>query len=97
MGIKDLNIEQFKKIINSEKVILIDVRTEEEYNKGHINGAILIENYEIEYKIRKLEISKQDKIIVYCGSGMKSKNAQQILINMGYENVYNVKNGIQNI
>ncbi len=95
MSRKDLSVEELKKIVSSEKVMLIDVRTEEEYIKSHISGAILIQTYEIENKITKLGISKQDKIIVYCGSGMKSKNAQLILTNIGYQNVYNVKDGIQ--
>ena len=90
---KDINVEEMKKMIDNENIVIIDVRPKEEYIKSHVNNAISIQLYELEYKIRDMELSKNADIIVYCKSGMKSKNASRILDDMGYINVYNLKDG----
>ena len=90
---KDINIEEMQKMINNENIIIIDVRLEEEYIRKHTNNAISIQLYELEDKIKRMKISKDTDILVYCKSGMKSKNASRILDDMGYINVYNLKGG----
>ena len=68
--------------------ILLDVRTEEEFNEEHIEGAILIPDHEISSRIES-EIPDKDIIIfVYCRSGRRSANAAYEMVNMGYTNVY---------
>lgn len=94
---KDICIEELNDILNKEKAILIDVRSKQEYNEGHINGAICIPSYEIHSEIEQKIIDKNQIIILYCKSGIRSKKAQRILINMGYKNVYNLFNGIDAI
>ena len=66
-----------QKMINNEDIIIIDVRPEDEYIKKHVNNAISIQIYELEDKIKKMKISKNADILVYCKSGMKSKNARK--------------------
>ena len=67
--------------------IILDVRTEEEYNEGHIPNAILIPNTEIRERA-ELELTDQDQLIlVYCRSGNRSKLAAAILVELGYTNV----------
>lgn len=69
-------------------IILLDVRTPEEFSEKHIDGAILIPDYEIDTRA-KIELpDKQSKILIYCRSGVRSKNVAHKLISMGYENVY---------
>ena len=75
-------------------VTIIDVRSKQEYEEGHLNGAILIPEYEIKEKIKNIVENKDEKILVYCSSGIRSKQAQEELINLGYKNVYNLKDGI---
>lgn len=75
-------------------VTIIDVRSKQEYEEGHLNGAILIPEYEIKEKIKNIVKNKNEKILVYCSSGLRSKQAQEELINLGYKNVYNLKDGI---
>ena len=75
-------------------VTIIDVRSKQEYEEGHLNGAILIPEYEIKEKIKNIVKNKNEKILVYCSSGIRSKQAQEELINLGYKNVYNLKDGI---
>ena len=77
-----------KEIMDSgEDYILLDVRTKEEFEDGHIEGAILIPDFEIEERA-ETELSDKDALIlVYCRSGRRSKNAASILAALGYTNV----------
>ncbi len=73
-----------------EKGILIDVRTQAEWDQGHLVGANLIPYDEIATKIEALTKDKKQKINVYCRSGRRSGIAEQILIKLGYTNVQNL-------
>ena len=68
--------------------IIIDVRREDEYAKGHIPGAILIPNESITDTPPKELPDKYQIILVYCRTGRRSKEAAQKLADMGYVNVY---------
>ena len=77
-----------KAIMDSEKgYIILDVRTEEEFIAGHIEGAILIPDYEINEKAESLLTDKDQLILVYCRSGRRSKLAAEDLAALGYTNV----------
>lgn len=67
--------------------ILIDARTEEEFASGHIEGAILIPEYEIRDRAKNELPDKDALILVYCRSGRRSKIASEELVNLGYPNV----------
>ena len=67
--------------------IIIDARTQEEYNEGHIPGAILIPEYEIADRAEKELPDKDQLILVYCRSGRRSKIAAEELVKLGYTNV----------
>ena len=74
--------------MDSEKDrIILDVRSREEYDQGHIPGAILIPNTEIEAKAADLLPDKDQLILVYCRSGRRSKLAAQSLADLGYTNI----------
>lgn len=80
--------EEAKKLMDSEKdYIILDVRTEEEFNESHIDGAILIPDYEIGEKAESILKDKNQLILVYCRSGRRSKNAASELATMGYTNI----------
>ncbi len=68
--------------------IIIDVRTKTEYEEEHIKSAINIPLESIKIGNKKLP-NKEKIILVYCKSGNRSKQASQILVNMGYQHVYN--------
>lgn len=86
---KKISAEEAKNIIDSEDVIILDVRTPEEYNGGHIENAVLLPVTEIPDKAEEILPDKDSKILVYCRSGNRSATAAKDLINMGYTNVYN--------
>ena len=79
----------------SKGAILIDVRSPQEYNEGHLDNSILLPEYEILKKIEDIIPNKNTKIILYCSSGTRSKKAQEELEKIGYKNVYNVLNGVE--
>lgn len=86
---KNINFEQAKQIIDNEQVLLLDVRTDEEFVTGHISNAINIPVDELEYRLDELK-DKDKKILVYCKSGRRSIIACEILEAYGYTNVYNI-------
>ena len=80
--------EEAKKIMDTEKeYVIIDARTEEEFAEGHIEGAILIPEYEIAHRAQKELPDKNALILVYCRSGRRSKIASSELVKLGYKNV----------
>ena len=72
---------------NETNYIILDVRTQEEYDDKHIPGAILIPDYEITELAEKELTDKNQLILVYCRSGNRSKTASQALVDMGYTNI----------
>lgn len=68
---------------------VIDVRTEEDWKAGHIEGAILIPHDQIRERISEYIQNKQAPIVVYCSTGRRSALAFDILKELGYENVEN--------
>jgi rhodanese-related sulfurtransferase len=78
-----------KKFQKTPGALLIDVRKEEEYQKGHIPGSINIPESNIE-NIQDVTVDFNTPIFVYCFSGAKSWNATKSLEKMGYKNVKNI-------
>ncbi len=90
-----ITAEEAKKIMDTEEVIILDVRTPEEYKEEHIEGALLIPDYELENSAASELPDKDKKILVYCRSGNRSESAAKVLIEMGYTKVYDF-GGIMN-
>lgn len=95
-GIHTVDAAAFKQIIaNSDSVQLIDVRTPEEYQNGHITDAILMD-----VKADSFTASAEDKlnkdipVAVYCRSGKRSLHAANLLTTLGFKQIYNLKGGI---
>ncbi len=81
--------EQAKKIMDTEEgFVILDVRTLEEYESGHIPNAILLPYDEIPEKAESVLKDKNQKILVYCRSGNRSKTGSSYLVELGYTNVY---------
>ena len=72
---------------NESGYIIIDARTQSEYDEGHIPNAILIPEYEIADRAEKELTNKNQLILVYCRSGRRSKIAAEELVKLGYTNV----------
>ena len=70
-------------------ILVIDVRTPEEWNRGHLSSASLADWQDIANMIGTLAESYDQKIVLYCHSGNRSGKAKNILDGMGYSNVVN--------
>lgn len=70
-----------------QNYVILDVRTDSEFSEGHIPGAMLIPDYEIEEKAESMLKDKDQLILVYCRSGNRSKGAAETLAKLGYTNV----------
>jgi len=80
--------EEAKAIMDREKdYVILDVRTQEEFDESHIEGAVLIPDYEMKEKAEKILPDRDQLILVYCRSGRRSKNAASELVALGYTNV----------
>lgn len=88
LGYEQISGDQAKHIMDTEEgYIIIDARTQEEFDEGHIENAILIPEYEISERAEKEIPDKNQLILVYCRSGRRSKIASQALVDLGYTNV----------
>ena len=85
----NITAAEAKEIMDSEEgYIILDVRTQDEYSQGHIPGAVLIPDTEIRAKAEKVLTDKDQRILVYCRSGRRSKLASEILLELGYTNIW---------
>ena len=84
----NITAEEAKQIMDSEEgYIILDVRTQEEYDQGHIPGAIVISHEKISEKAEEVLTDKDQLILVYCRSGRRSKIAAEALVELGYTNI----------
>lgn len=84
----NISASEAKEIMDTqENYVILDVRTQEEYDEKHIPGAILIPDYEIRQKAPSILTDKDQLILVYCRSGRRSKIASQELVELGYTNI----------
>lgn len=85
---EQISQSEAKRIMDTEKdCIIIDARTQSEFDEGHIEGAIMIPEYEIAERALKEIPNKNALILVYCRSGRRSKIAAEALVELGYTNV----------
>lgn len=96
-GVKEITYDQFVRIRSSgEKYVLLDVLSADSYNKAHIEGAISFPLDKIDKTEAEKMLSKDDKIVVYCGSFQctASTEAAKKLSSLGY-NVFDYKGGLK--
>ena len=91
-SIKTVDAAQFAEFINSDSVLLVDVRTAEEYAAGHIANAKNIDVLKFDFKDQVEVLPKDKEIAVYCRSGKRSLMAANTLAKMGYK-VINLRGG----
>lgn len=84
----NITAEEAKEIMDTEEgYVILDVREQDEYDAGHISGAILIPYTQIEAKANEMLPDKDQLILVYCRSGRRSKIAAEALAELGYTNI----------
>ena len=81
--------EEAKEMMDTQEVVILDVREQHEYDSGHVPGAVLLPVGTITEDTAAAVIDELDTVVlVYCRSGNRSKTASQALVDLGYANVY---------
>ena len=84
----NITAQEAKEIMDSQEgYIILDVREQDEYDAGHIPGAIVIPHGQIEDQAESVLTDKDQLILVYCRSGRRSKIAAEALVELGYTNI----------
>ena len=92
--IEDVNTENFHQLIEKGDGIIIDVRTSQEFNSGHIIDATNIDFYSDDFTDKLKIVRKDVPIYVYCRSGGRSSSAADKMEKLGFTKVYNMIGGI---
>ena len=93
IGLGDVSAEEAARLIGTlNNLVILDVRTQEEYDIEHIQNAVLIPVQELENRIDKL--FKDETLLVYCRTGNRSQTAVNILEENGFTKIYNMNGGI---
>lgn len=93
-SVKQLNSIEFEKLIKDSSGTLLDVRTLGEFKNGHIKEAGQLNYYALDFKQKLLLLPKDQPIYLYCNTGYRSQRAAEILVENGFNNVYNLEHGI---
>ena len=83
-----ISAEEAYEMMASQEVVVVDVRTREEYDGGHIENAVLVPNESICSEMPEALPDKEATLLIYCHSGRRSKDAAQKLLALGYQSVY---------
>ena len=86
---QQISQEEAKGMMDTQDVIILDVREQDEYDSGHIPGAVLLPVGTIDEETAAEVIPEKDStVLVYCRSGNRSKTASSALAELGYTNIY---------
>ncbi len=94
-GYQDIDVNQAVELIRKKPVLILDVRTPEEYREAHIKDSVLIPVQELEKEYARITEYLHTPVLIYCRSGNRSVTASHILLSRGFNNLYNMKGGIK--
>ena len=92
---QNIGVSDFKNKIDASPGIILDVRTQDEVNRGHIEGASFVDYYDKKFRQKISFIDKSKPIYVYCLSGGRSSAAARVLKEHGFNQVYNLNGGFR--
>lgn len=91
---REVSSKEAAELIESEQPIILDVRTPQEYQRGHLPNSLLIPVQELQKRRQELGADYNREILVYCATGNRSTVASKILIDSGFKHVVNMRGGI---
>ena len=83
-----------KKWAATPDALLLDVRTQQEIEKGYLKGAVFMDFYDSTFKQQVSNLDKDKPVFVYCAIGSRSWDAAKLMVELGFKNVYDLKGGI---
>ncbi len=93
---REVGVQDAPALLANLKPFILDVRTPREFSAGHIKGATLIPISELAARLDELKGHRQDPLFVYCRSGNRSTVASKFLVDAGFEEVINLRDGFMN-
>ena len=93
-GVKNIKAQDAVRIMNDENTLVLDVRLDKEYKEGHILDAVHIPVGALASRIPELDDYKNSTVVIYCHTGMRSKQAGGILKKHGFEDLYSIDGGL---
>lgn len=92
---EQLNVADFQKVIeNKNDILILDVRTPEEYQNGYLNQAEFLNFYDPDFKNSLNELEKSQAVAVYCAVGARSYQAMELMKTLGFKEVYHLEGGL---
>jgi len=91
---REVSSKEAAELINSEQPIILDVRTPQEYQRGHLRDSVLIPVQQLQKRYRELGADHNREILIYCATGNRSTVASKILIDSGFKHIVNMRGGI---
>ncbi len=92
--VQHINATSFSKLIKTQQGLILDVRTEQEYSRGHIDGSTLISTSDPKFAEKASLLQKDKPIYVYCLTGSRSYAVVNYLSQIGFSKLYNLQKGI---
>ena len=91
---REVTSREADELIQNEHPVILDVRTPNEYNRGHLHRSVLIPVQELQSRHKELEAHKDREILIYCATGNRSTVASKLLIDKGFKHIVNMRGGI---
>ena len=92
-AVKPLSVKDAKALIDkTPNLVILDVRTPDEYKQARLKNSVLIPDYELQKRVN--EVPKNIPILVICAVGARSKQASEFLVSKGYKEVYHLNDGL---
>jgi rhodanese-related sulfurtransferase len=91
---REVSSSEAAEFIQNEHPIILDVRTPNEYKRGHLHNSVLIPVQELQNRYQELGTDKDREILIYCATGNRSTVASKILIDNGFKHIVNMRGGI---
>ncbi len=88
-----IKVKEFEEALNQENIQLIDVRTQEEFDTGHIKNAKSIDYFSESFKENLQGLNKKEPVYLYCRSGRRSMKAAKVLSELGFTKIFNLEGG----
>ena len=93
-SVNQINSDELIEFIELNDAILVDVRTEDEYNSGYIESSLNIDYFSNEFSVNADKLDKSTPIILYCRSGKRSSMSANKISKLGFKEIYNLQGGI---
>jgi len=91
---REMRAREARELIETVHPLILDVRTAREFSQGHVEGAKLLPIRELQHRVEEISAHRDEPIFIYCRSGNRSTVAARILMDRGFERIYNLRYGI---